>query len=121
MIWAVRNNHNSVLALLLKTASIDVNMKINKRGWCALREAVHSKNNEALKMLLEDVPDIDKDCLEGDYDDMGGAVHWIVRENNIEGLKLLMFKVPNVDVNVRTNCSNESGNRCWNCYSTSQT
>ena len=52
LIWAVRNHHNSVVELLLDTPKIDVNLKINRRGWCALCEAVRSQNNEVLKMLF---------------------------------------------------------------------
>ena len=38
LIWAVRNNHNSVVDLLLSTPNIDVNLKDNKGG-CALHLA----------------------------------------------------------------------------------
>ena len=100
LMWAVRNNHNSVVALLLNTPNIDVNLRINRRGWCALREAVRSENNEALKMLL-DLPNIDMNILNDDYDDLGGAVHRAVGGKNIEGLKLLL-SVPSIDVNIVT-------------------
>ena len=44
LIWAVINNHNSVVALLLKTPNIDVNC--SETGGCALHWAVTSENNE---------------------------------------------------------------------------
>ena len=96
---AVRCSHNSVVALLLNTPNIDVNLKINKRGWCALREAVRSKNNEALKLLL-DLPTIDTMSIVDDYDDLGGAVYRAVKDNNNEGLKLLLNNVQNIGVNI---------------------
>ena len=78
-------NHISVVALLLSTPNIDVNLKDNE-GWSALHFAARWKNNETLKLLLN-VPSIDVNIL-----DKNGwsAVHKAVDENNFEGLKLLL-------------------------------
>jgi len=57
LMWAVMNNHNSVVELLVKTPNIDVNLK-NDKGYCALHLAVWKKNNEASKLMLN-VPNID--------------------------------------------------------------
>ena len=83
LLWAVINNHISVVALLLSTPNIDVNLKDNE-GWSALHFAARWKNNE-LKLLLN-VPSIDVNIL-----DKNGwsAVHKAVDENNIEGLNFL--------------------------------
>jgi len=84
--WAVINNHNSVVDLLLSTPNIDVNQKDNQ-GKCALHWAVYNKDNEALKLLLN-VPNIDVNIV----DKHGySAVHRaVVCGDNIEGLKLLL-------------------------------
>ena len=62
---AARNNHNSVVGLLLKTPNIDVNLK-DKRGISALHHAVKSKNIEGLKLLLN-FPTIDVNFVDPDY------------------------------------------------------
>merc|ERR1712130_497879 len=85
LMWAVRNNHNSVVELLLKTPNIDVNLK-DDRGYCALHHAVWKKNNEALKLLLN-VPSLDVNIVTN-YDQT--ALYLAVKENNFEALKLLL-------------------------------
>ena len=47
LVWAVEKGHNSVVALLLDTPNIDLNLKTSRGGNCALLQAVRSKNNEA--------------------------------------------------------------------------
>jgi len=90
---AVRNKHNSVVEILLKTPNIDVNFK-NERDSCALHLAVEMKNNEALKLLLN-APKIDVNLK----DNRGRcALHCAVSNHNNEALKLLL-NVPNIDVN----------------------
>jgi len=85
LMWAVINNHNSVVALLLNTPNIDVNQKDNQ-GRCALHWAVTWENIEALKLLLN-APNIDVNIVTNNgY----SAVHWAVFKDNIEGLKLLL-------------------------------
>ena len=88
LVMAVASKNNSVVTLLLKTPSIDVNWKdkgING-GWCALLEAVNWQNIAALKMLLS-VPGIDMNIM----DDKGrSAVHMAVKRDNVEALKLLL-------------------------------
>ena len=85
LMWAVDNNHNSVVALLLENQNIDVNWK-NDGGWCALHWAVRSQNNKALKMLLN-VPGIDVNIVNNKG---WSAIHRAVIKDNIEGLKLLL-------------------------------
>ena len=82
--WAVINNHNSVVALLLNSPNIDVNQKNNK-GKCALHFVGQWQINEALKLLLN-VPSIDVNIVNNGY----SAVHRAVYGDNIEGLKLLL-------------------------------
>ena len=84
LMWAVRNNCNAVVAFLLKTPNIDVNLK-NDIGGSALDLAVR-KNNEALKLLL-DVPGIDVNVVNNEGK---SALHWAVFVNNIEALTLLL-------------------------------
>jgi len=98
LMWAVRESHNSVVNLLLKTPNVDVNLKSDKRGNCALHAAVMSGNNEALKLLL-DFPSIDVNIVAKDGQ---SVVHRAVSNANIEGLKLL-FDVPNFNVNIVNN------------------
>ena len=85
LIWAVENNHNSVVELLLNTPNIDFNLT-SVWGSCALHDAVRCNNNEGLKQLLK-IPNIDVDIVNIDG---RNALHWAVRENNIEALKLLL-------------------------------
>ena len=54
--WAVGENHNSVVELLLDTSNIEVNQR-NTWGSCALHQAVWHKNIEGLKLLLN-VPNV---------------------------------------------------------------
>merc|ERR1712037_446810 len=56
LIYAVIYQHNSVLALLLNTPNIDVNI-VNYYGESAVHHAVSGNNIEALKLLLN-VPNI---------------------------------------------------------------
>ena len=85
LMQAVRNNHNSVVELLLNKPNIDLNLK-SGRGNCALLQAVRSKNNEALKLLLN-VPTIKVNIVNNNG---WSAVHVAVIHNNIEGLKMLL-------------------------------
>ena len=85
LMWAVDENHNSVVELLLNTPNIDVNLK-SVWGSCALHDAVRCNNNEGLKQLLK-IPNIDVDIVNIDG---RNALHWAVREINIEALKLLL-------------------------------
>merc|ERR1711971_841227 len=99
LIWAVFNNHNSVVDLLLKTPTIGVNWK-NDEGWCALHFAVIGKyNNEGLKLLLN-VPTIDVNIGQNHHGE--SAVHTAVIEDNIQGLELLL-NVPTINVNIVNN------------------
>ena len=95
LIWAVFNNHNSVVDLLLNTPTIDVNWK-NDEGWCALHFAVicSNFNNEGLKLLLN-VPNIDVNIVTNNG---WSALNHAVRTENSEVLKLLL-KVPSIEVN----------------------
>ena len=61
----------------------------------------HTKNDK-YEVWLFNVPTIDTMSIVDDYDDLGGAVHRAVRENNIEGLKLLL-SVPNISLNIVIN------------------
>ena len=99
LMWAVTENHNSVVELLLKTPNIDVNQK-DDEGCCALHLAVSSKNIEALKLLLS-VPNIDVNIVDTDGE---SAVHICsqVWNHDTEVLKLLL-NVPNIDVNIVNN------------------
>jgi len=99
---AVRNKHNSVVELLLKTPNIDVNLK-DDRGSCALHLAV--RNNDALKLLLN-VPNIDVNIVDGDC---WSVLHWAIWANwpncpndTVEALKLLL-NVSSLDVNIVNN------------------
>jgi len=92
---AVRNNHNSVVELLLKTPNIDVNLR-NNRGGCALHLALW--NNDALKLLLN-VPNIDVNVVDGDC---WSVLHWAVRNDTVEVLNLLL-NVSSLDVNIVNN------------------
>ena len=94
LISAVRNNHNSVAALLLETPNIDVNLK-SETGWSPLLEAVMCKNNDLVKLLLK-VPNIDVNSVNIDG---WSALHQAVYSNNIEGLKMLL-NAQNIDVNI---------------------
>merc|ERR1711971_1155296 len=95
LIWAVFNNHNSVVDLLLKTPTIGVNWK-NDEGWCALHFAVIGKyNNEGLKLLLN-VPNIDVNIVTNNG---WSALNHAVQSKNNEALKLLLH-IPNIDVNI---------------------
>ena len=85
LMWAVDNNHNSLVALMLDNPNIDVNCK-NDGGWCALHWAVRSQNNRALKMLLN-VTTIDVNIVNNKG---WSAIHRAVIKDNIEGLKLLL-------------------------------
>merc|ERR1712037_991273 len=99
LIYAVIYQHNSVVALLLNTPNIDVNLKSGRdEGLCALHWAVNESNNEAVKLLLN-VPNIDVNLVNFDGK---SAVHHAVCENNTEVLKLLL-NVPNIDVNIVDN------------------
>ena len=98
------NNHNSVVALLLNTPNIDVNLKNDYRDYYgnygfhnALQGAVRRENIEALKLLLN-VPNIDVNIV----DNHGrSALHHAVT-HDIEGLKLLLSH-PAIDVNIVDN------------------
>merc|ERR1712079_939769 len=81
----VAYKHNSVVALLLNSPNIDVNLK-NNYGTCALHWAVNRQNTEGLKMLLN-VPNIDVNSVNND-----GlcAVYCAAAENNIKELMLLL-------------------------------
>ena len=98
LMQAVKKNHNSVVALLLKTPNIDVNHKDDSEGCCALHRAVNIENNEVLKLLFA-VPNIDVNIVSilGE-----SALLHLVIDNNIEGLKLLL-NVPDSDVNIVDN------------------
>jgi len=104
LIWAVIYNHTSVVALLLNTPNIDVNLCESKTGFCALHWAVYSQNNEALKLLLN-VPNIDVNIVTSHG---WSALHIAcledrerasVRPRNIGGLKLLL-NVPTIDLTI---------------------
>ena len=87
LMLAVYYNHNSVVDLLLRTPNIDVNLRSEKEGNCALELALRQMNNEGLKLLLN-VPDIDVNIVN---EHSGWSfVHVAVQEINIEGLKLLL-------------------------------
>ena len=97
LMWAVKNKHNSVVELLIKTPNIDVNQK-DGFGRSALHWAMVENNCEALKLLL-DVPGIDLTIVGRDgWSAVYRAVFW---ENN-EALELLL-NVPKVDVNILDN------------------
>merc|ERR1711953_889115 len=83
--WAVERNHNSVVALLLKTPNIDVNVK-SESGFCALHCAVFCQKNDGLKLLLND-PSIDVNTVDNRGEN---AVHWALTYDSFEGLKLLL-------------------------------
>ena len=51
LMWAVWNNHNSIVKLLLDQPAVDVNVKDND-GWTALHYAAISNNAEGARMLL---------------------------------------------------------------------
>jgi len=96
LMWAMINNHNSVVALLLSTPNINVNQKDNQ-GKCALHWAAQWKNSEALSLkLLLNVPSIDVNIV----DKRGwSAVFRAVYRDNIKAVKLLL-NVPTIDVNI---------------------
>merc|ERR1711953_510545 len=105
LMWAVSRSHNSMVALLLNTPNIDVNLK-TKSGLCALHCAVHSENNEGLKLLLN-VPNIDVNIVENNgwsalYMFFRRGKGFGVKCRNIETLKLLL-NVPTIDVNAVDN------------------
>ena len=87
LVRAVCYNHDSaevnyrratIVALLLKTPNIDVNLKSNL-GKCALHVAVRDRNNEALKLLLN-VPNINVNVVDINGENI---VHLAVFKNNI--------------------------------------
>ena len=93
LMWAVMNNHNSVVDLLVKTPNIDVNLKGDSGLSFALTLAVAHiiENNiepgiEVLKLLLN-VPNINVNSV---TDDGQTALHLAVRKSNIEALKLVL-------------------------------
>ena len=81
LMLAISFNHNSVVALLLKTPNIDVNQK-NNWGAFALNNAVYNSNIEALKLLL-DFPSIDVNIV----DNYGNS---LVGCHKLDVLKLLL-------------------------------
>ena len=83
--WAVYNNHNSVVELLLKTPTIDVNQK-DDAGECALYWAVAEHNNEVVTLLLN-VPTIDVNIVNSRGHSL---LHRAVIGGNVKGLKLLL-------------------------------
>jgi len=107
LMWAVSLNHNSVVDLLLKKPNIDVNLKSESSGFCALHCAVFSQNSDGLKMLLN-VPNINVNIM----DNQGWSAldmtfvpflpgkHFAgkCRNKHNEALKLLL-NVPTIDVN----------------------
>ena len=84
-----RSSHDSVVELLLKTPNIDVNQK-DKRGFCALREAV-SKKNFRLLILLLNSPNIDVNIVSNNG---GSAIYWAVERNSPFSLNWLLNKAP---------------------------
>merc|ERR1712037_853084 len=96
LIYAVIYQHNSVVALLLNTPNIDVNLKSGRdEGLCALHWAVNESNNEAVKLLLN-VPNIDVNIVNNSGE---SALHKAVHRHRNEALKLLL-DVPTIDVNL---------------------
>merc|ERR1712130_621812 len=100
LMWAVRNNHKSVVELLVKAPNIDVNLK-DDLGRCALHQAlgknwrkVTNDKYGAFKPLLN-VPNIDVNSV----DNNGYTpLHTVVEANNIRDLMVLL-NVPSIDVN----------------------
>ena len=82
LMLAISFNHNSVVALLLKTPNIDVNQK-NDWGSFALNNAVYNSNIEALKLLL-DFPSIDVNIVDNYGNSLMGCLH------KVDVLKLLL-------------------------------
>ena len=82
LMLAISFNHNSVVALLLKTSNIDVNQK-NDWGAFALNNAVFNSNIEALKLLL-DFPSTDVNIV----DNYGNSL--MVGHHKLDVLKLLL-------------------------------
>jgi len=84
LMWAIQYPHgNSVVALLLNTPNIDVNLK-SEMGFCALYFAV--RNSEGLKLLLN-VSNIDVNIVDSEG---LNAVHRAVDQYTNKGLKLLL-------------------------------
>ena len=52
LMWAVKNNHNLIVKLLLDQPAVDVNVKSNNVGWTALHRAASANNAEGARMLL---------------------------------------------------------------------
>merc|ERR1711971_1423292 len=96
LISAVLFNHNSVVALLLNTPNIDVNI-VDRHGESALHWAVNEYNeyNETLKLLLN-VPNLDVNIVNNSGE---SALHEAVHRHRNEALKLLL-DVPTIDVNL---------------------
>ena len=95
LMWAVikhsefndNKQYSLVVALLLNTPNIDVNLKSNW-GCCALYIALVRKNYEVLKLLLN-VPNIDVNIVVSNANGWS-AVHAALSMDNIEALKLLL-------------------------------
>merc|ERR1711971_672766 len=96
LISAVLFNHNSVVALLLNTPNIDVNI-VDRHGESALHWAVNEYNeyNETLKLLLN-VPNLDVNIVNTSGE---SALHEAVHRHRNEALELLL-DVPTIDVNL---------------------
>ena len=105
LMWAVAENHSSVVELLLQTPNIDINWK-DDQGCCALHLAVTGKKIEALKLLLN-VPNIDA------YMHICSQV-W---NHDTEVLKLLL-NVPNIDVNIVNNHGESAVHRAATNFNT---
>ena len=86
LMWAVWNNHNSIVKLLLDQPAVDVNVKDND-GWTALHYAAISNNAEGARMLL-----LHKDFNSANVNDNNGdtALMWAVRCRNEEVLRELV-------------------------------
>jgi len=96
LMWAVRNSHNSVVELLLKTPNIDVNI-VNNYGHTALHCAVIVNNIEGLK-LLHSHPSLTALTLNQKDKNFGATpVMWAVRSGELEQLALLAAD-PRVDL-----------------------
>jgi len=111
LMWAVSLNHNSVVDLLLEKPNIDVNLKSESSGFCALHCAVFSQNSDGLKMLLN-VPNINVNimniegwsALDMTFLPFLPGKHFAgkCRNKHNEALKLLL-NVPTIDVNTVDN------------------
>ena len=86
LMWAMINQHHSIVSLILEQPTVDLNC-VDNNGRTALHKAAISGNVRGLRLLLADPRRVDLNCT-----DSNGrtAMYWAARFDNAQVLKLLM-------------------------------